>query len=60
MRISENIRYDATEKSIEAADNVMDNGHDRRPDIQSGNGKFSVPYCWETLSLTQQTFFTKV
>ena len=45
MRISENIRYDATEKSIEAADNVMDNGHDKRPDIKSGNGKFSVPYC---------------
>ena len=37
----------ATEKSNEAVDNVMDNGHDRIPDINSGNGKFSVPYCRE-------------
>ena len=46
------MRYGSTEKSIEAVDNVMDNGHDRRPDINTGNGKFSDPYFRETLSLT--------
>ena len=42
----------ATEKSNEAVDNVMDSGHDRRQNVNTGNGKLSVPYCRETLSLT--------